>query len=178
MSAPSIAADDPSALFAFMSNALLVAGQGLDQAPWEGNTLGASFDRRYIYYRKPPWDTCGQLTGFLGRGFTGPQGVEQFITVPRTGGEYGFHTFDMTVEAITCVAIQQSKVPPSVEQMQADSQFVYAVGWTMFVSLTKAVAAGTLVSPTTGQRALVGPFEPGTAGGGFASISCGLSLQL
>lgn len=176
MSAPSIAATDPQALGAFMSNALLIAGEALDNSPWQGSTLGESFGRRYLYYHKPPADTCGQLVCYLNRGFVGPQGVEQFITVPRTGGELGFHTLTASVEALTCIAVQQNAAPPSVEQMMADSQFIYAVGWSMFVGLLQAVSSGALVAPC--GRALVGPFEPGSGGGGYASISCGVSIQL
>ncbi len=176
MSAPSIAATDPQALGAFASNTLLIAGAALDNAPWEGSTLGASFGRRSLYYRRPPWDSCGQLTCYLARGFMGEQGVEQFLTVNRSAGELGFHTIGLMVEAVTCVGVQQNAAPPSVEQMTNDSLFVYACGWALFVALTQAIASGVLVAPC--GRALVGPFEPGTAGGGFASISCAVSIQL
>lgn len=176
MTAPTLAATDPQALGAFASNTLLIAGAALDQAPWEGSTLGASFPTRHLYYRKPPADSCGQLVCWLGRGYTGPQGVEQFLTVPRSGGEYGFHTVGFGIEALTCIGVQQNAAPPSVEQMTNDSLFVYAVGWAMFVGLTQAISSGVLVAPC--GRALVGPFEPGAGGGGFASISCAVSIQL
>ncbi len=180
MSAPSIAADDPQALFAFASNALLVAGQSLDNAAWNGSTLGASYPRRFLYYRRPPIDgnqlSGGSLAGWLGRGFTGEQGVEQFLAPPRTGGEWGFHTAALTVEVISPIAVQQNAAPPSTETMEGNTAFLFASIWAVYVGLVKSVANGVLVPPC--GRALIGPFEPGQGGGGFATMTCAVSLQI
>ncbi len=176
MSAPSIAATDPQALWAFLNNALIVAGEGLDNAAWQGSTLGASFPKRYTYPGKPPWDQCGQLVGYLSRSYMGQQGIEMFITAPPTSGEYGFHSATVAVEAVTCVSVQGGTVPPSAEQMSGDAQFVYGVGWCMFVTLIQAIASGKLVAPA--GRVLVGPLEPSGERGGFASVTCTLSLQI
>jgi hypothetical protein len=178
-----ISAADPGALYTVKTNALTVVGAALDRAPWtaadgSATTLGASFERRYAYHDKPPWDTCGQLVVYLGRAFTGQQGAEQFLTANPYEAAYGFHTVDLTVEAVTCVAVQQTAVPPSEEQMGSDTQFIDAVGWCLYVGLLQAVEAKTLTPLTPAGRVLVGPLTPSGARGGYAAITCGLSIQL
>ena len=174
----SLTASDPRALYTVKASALGIVCAALDAALWDTGRLGDSFQRRLVYHDRTPWDCPGQISVYPSRVFVGQHGAEQIQTVNATDGATGFHTVDLTVEAVTCIATLDGTSVPDVDTLEADTQFIDAIGWCMFVALLKAQQAGALTPLTPSGRVLIGPLAPGGARGGCAAVTLGISMQL